>query len=196
MAATLMDLPTTFTTRTARRLSLHPRDLYRLRDDGDVLELSRGVFRRADAPVASMPDFLAVAYRVPTAIVCCVPALVVHNLTDEMPRAIQIAVPRGQRPPYIEYPPTEVFRFDITTFDLGLSAVEAAPGEPVRIYSAERTVVDLMRLRRRLGDPLAFSALRRYLRRRDARPGELLSLARALDVLGPLRMALDLVSVE
>lgn len=94
MAATLVDLPTTFTTRTARRLSLHPRDLYRLRDDEEVLELSRGVFRRADAPPASMPDFLAVAYRAPTAIICCVSALVVHDLTDEMPRAIQIAVSR------------------------------------------------------------------------------------------------------
>ena len=196
MAVTLMDLPTTFTTRTARRLSLHPRDLYRLRDNGEVLELSRGVFRRTDAPDASMPDFLAVAYRVPTAIICCVSALVVHNLTDEMPRAVQIAVPREQRPPHIEYPPTEVFRFDSATFELGLSAVEAAPGEEVRIYSAERTVIDLMRLRRRLGEPLAFSALRRYLRRRDARPGELLSLARALDVLGPMRTALDLVSAE
>jgi hypothetical protein len=53
-----------------------------------------------------------------------------------------------------------------------------------------------MRLRQRLGEPLAYAALRRYLRRRDARPGELLSLARALDVLGPMRTALDLASAE
>jgi predicted transcriptional regulator of viral defense system len=196
MTATLMDLPATFTTRTARQRRLHPRDLYRLRDGGEVLELSRGVFRRADAPAPSMPDLLAVAYRVPTAIVCCVSAMVVHNLTDEMPGAVQIAVPRGQRPPHIEYPPTEVFRFDVTTFELGLSAVEAAPAELVRIYSAERTIVDMMRMRRRLGEPLVYSALRRYLHRRATHPGELLSLARALDVLGPMRTALDVVSAE
>jgi predicted transcriptional regulator of viral defense system len=129
-----IDLPATFTTRTARQRGLHPRDLYRLRDNGEVLELSRGVFRRADAPVASMPDLLAVAYRVPAAIVCCVSALVLHNLTDELPVAVQIAVPRHQRPPHIEYPPTEVFRFDSATFDLGLSRVEAAPDEYVRVY--------------------------------------------------------------
>ena len=196
MAEIDIDLPATFTTRIARGRGLHPRDLYRLRDNGDVLELSRGVFRRVDAPVASLPDLLAVAYRVPTAIVCCVSALVVHNLTDELPVTVQIAVPRHQRPPHIEYPPTEVFRFDSATFDLGLSSVAAAPDEYVRIYSAERTIVDLMRLRQRLGEPLAYTALRRYLRRRDARPGELLSLARALDVLGPMRTALDLGSAE
>lgn len=170
MAVTLMNLPATFTAQTARRHGLHPRDLYRLRDDGDLLELSRGVFRRADAPAASMPDLLAVAYRAQAAVVCCVSALVVYDLTDEIPTAVQIAVPRQQRPPHIQHPPTEVFRFDTATFDLGLATVEAAPGERVRIYSAERTVVDMMRLRQRLGEPLAFAALRRYLRRRDAAP--------------------------
>jgi hypothetical protein len=45
------------------------------------------------------------------------------------------------------------------------------------IYSAARTVVDLMRLRHSLREPLALGALRRYLRRRDARPGEVLSLS-------------------
>jgi len=196
MTISLTTAPMTFTTHTARALGLHPRALYRLRDDGEVLELSRGVFRRADAPPASLPDFLAVAYRAPMAIVCCLSAAAVYHLTDEMPRAVQIAVPRQQRPPRISYPPTEVFRFDAETFDLGLSAVEAAPGECVRIYSAARTIVDLMRLRARLGEPLAYGALRRYLRWRDARPGDLLALARELDVLGPMRTALDLGTAE
>lgn len=196
MPGAVADLPPTFTTRTARAFGLHPRELYRMRDEGELLELSRGVFRQADSPAASLPDVLAVAYRAPVTIVCCVSALVVHDLTDEIPAAVQVAVPRSHRPPRISYPPIEVFRFANATFDLGLSMVEAAPGEDVRVYSAERTVVDLMRLRHRLGEPLALGALRRYLRRRDARPGELLSLARALDVFGPMRAAVDVASAE
>jgi hypothetical protein len=74
--------------------------------------------------------------------------------------------------------------------------VDAARGERVRIYSAERTVVDLMRLRHRFGESLALGALQRYLRRRDTRPGELIGLARALDVLGPVQTALDVMSAE
>jgi hypothetical protein len=89
-----------------------------------------------------------------------------------------------------------VFHFNAETFELGLSSVEAAPSEPVRIYSAERTVIDMMRLRGRLGESLALGSLRRYLRRRQARPGELLSMARSLNVLGPVRMALDMASAE
>ena len=191
LSALQQDLPDTFTTRTARQRGIHPRDLYRWRDDGEIVELSRGVFRRADAPPASYPDLLAVAYRAPRAIVCCVSAAAVHDLTDQLPAAVQIAVPRHDRPPRIVYPPTEVFRFDPDTFGLGLSSVEAASGERVRIYDPTRTIVDLMRLRHRLGEPLAHGALHHYLRRRDAQPSQLLRLAADLGVSGPVRRALD-----
>lgn len=193
MTVTVADLPPTFTTRSARAHGIHPRDLYRTRDEG---ALSRGVFRRADDPTPTWPDLLAVAYRSPIAIVCCISALVVHDLTEEIPIAVQIAIPRTHRPPRIDHPPTEAFRFDPHTFERGLSTVEAAPGEPVRIYSAERTIIDLMRLRHRLGEPLALSALNRYLRRRHARPSDLLALARELNVFGPVRAALDVASAE
>lgn len=125
---------------------------------------------------------------------CCVSAAAAHDLTDEMPAAVQIAVPTQDRRPRISYPPTEVFRFDTNTFELGLSSVETAQGEHVRIYDPARTVVDLMRLRHRLGEPVAHSALYRYLRRRDAQPSQVLRLAAMLDVYGPVRLALDVAS--
>ncbi len=192
----LASLPATFTTATALASGVHPRGLYRWRDDGDILELSRGVFRRADAPPASYPDLLAVAYRSPLAIVCCRTAAAVHELSDEIPPVVQVAVPTRTRPPRIVYPPTEVLRFEETTFERGLSSVEAAPGESVRIYTPVRTVVDLMRLRGRFGEPLAYGALQRYLRRRDAYPAELLRLATELDVHGPVRRALDVAMAQ
>jgi hypothetical protein len=40
----------TFTTRRALDEGMHPRQLYRWRDTGEIVELSRGVFRRTDAP--------------------------------------------------------------------------------------------------------------------------------------------------
>lgn len=85
-----------------------------------------------------------------------------------------------------------MFRFDERTFEVGLSSVEAAPGELVRMYDASRTVADLIRLRSRVGEHAALAALNRYLRRRDARPAELLRIAEALDVYGPVRRAVDM----
>jgi len=49
-----------------------------------------------------------------------------------------------------------------------------------------------MRLRHRLGEPLAHGALRR----RGARPAALLQLAAELDVRGPVQRALDVALAE
>ncbi|MCE5289826.1 MAG: hypothetical protein LLG14_11365, partial [Nocardiaceae bacterium] len=132
--------------------------------------------------------------RVSRGIVCCLSAAAVHDLTDELVAAVHIAVPKGGSVPKIDYPPTIVFQFEPRAFELGLSSFEAAPDEPVRIYDPTRTVVDLMRLRHRFGEPLAYSALRRYLGRKDARPAQLLSYAETLGVFGPMRVALDVAT--
>lgn len=189
-------LPSTFTTETSRAHGVHPRDLYAWREVGLIVELSRGVFRRADAPPASYPDLIAVAHRTPRAIVCCVSAAAVHDLTDEMPASVDVAVPRRSHAPAIAYPPVTVFRFDESTFELGLTTFEAGPGENVRIYDAARTVVDLMRFRNRLGEPIAHAALHRYLSTPGARPAMLLDYAEALGTFGPMRAALDIASAR
>jgi predicted transcriptional regulator of viral defense system len=192
----LASLPATFTTASAIARGVHPRQLYRWRDKGDIVELSRGVFRSSDAPPATYADLLAVALRSPIAIVCCRTAAAVYELSDEIPPFVQVAVPTRHRPPRIAYPPTEVFRFEAANFEVGLSRVEVAPDEWVRIYDPARTVVDLMRLRGRFGEPLANGALQRYVRRPDARPAALLDLAARLDVYGPVQRALDVAMAQ
>jgi len=190
----IADLPPTFTTGTARASGIHPRDLYDARETGLIIELSRGVFRHATAPAASFPDFLAVTYSSPCAIVCLLSAAAVHDLTDEIPPTVQIAVSRPSRAPRISFPPTTAYRFEPSTFELGLTRIDAAPGESVRIYNPARTVVDLMRLRHRIGEPQAFTALHRYLRSRDASPVELVQVAAALGVEGPVLHAVEIAS--
>jgi len=157
-------------------------DLYRLRDLGALVELSRGVYRIVDAPATAHLDFVAVCRRAPAAMICLNSAASFWDLTDEMPDAVHIAVPRGSHRPRIVYPPTRVHIFAPGTFSLGRMKQKVESGETITISSRERTVVDLMRLRSRVGRDQALAALRRYLDGRDARPGELLALARKLRV--------------
>jgi predicted transcriptional regulator of viral defense system len=128
--------------------------------------------------------------------VCLLSAAAVHGLTDEVPLAVQIAVPKGAWRPRITYPPVEVFAWSADTIEREVQSLQAAPSEQVRVYSAARTVVDLMRLRRRIGEPVAHLAMRRYLARRDARVAHLLDLAEALDVLGPTRSAVEVLTAS
>ncbi|MCX4407865.1 type IV toxin-antitoxin system AbiEi family antitoxin domain-containing protein [Streptomyces sp. NBC_01764] len=190
----LAGLSRTFTTAQARQALLSPRDLAHLVTEAQIDELSRGVYRRADAPETAHADLLAVCARAPRAVVCGESALALHELIDDIPAAVHIAVPRGTRRPTISYPPTVVAQYAAKTFDLGIERFEAAPGETIPMYNAARSVVDAMRHRSRIGETLALSALGRYLRRSGrGGVGELQYIARELDALSVVRPVVEAV---
>ena len=157
-------------------------DVYRLRDDGALVELSRGIYRLADAPATAHLDLVAVCRRAPDGMICLSSAASYWDLTDELPDFVHLAVARGRHRPTIAYPPTRVHVFAADTFALGRIQQPVESGETIAISSRERTVADLLRLRSRVGRDLALTALRRYLQSRDAKPGELLALARQLRI--------------
>jgi predicted transcriptional regulator of viral defense system len=190
----LAGLSRTFTTAQARQALLSPRDLAHLVTEAQIDELSRGVYRRADAPETAHADLLAVCARAPRAVMCGESALALHELIDDIPAAVHIAVPRGTRRPTISYPPTVVAQYAAKTFDLGIERFEAAPGETIPMYNAARSVVDAMRHRSRIGETLALSALGRYLRRSGrGGVGELQYIARELDALSVVRPVVEAV---
>ncbi|MET9085082.1 hypothetical protein ABZX77_24915 [Streptomyces sp. NPDC004237] len=165
-----------------------PRDLAHLATEARIDELSRGIYRRADAPETAHADLLAACARAPRAVVCGESVLALHELIDDIPAAVHIAMPRGTRRPTISYPPTVVAQYAVKTFDFGVGRFEAAPGGTIPMDDAARSVVDAMRHRSRLGETLALSALGRYLRR-SGRGGvsELQHIASELDVLSVVR---------
>jgi len=81
-------------TSEALRLGIHPRKLYQLRDEGKIIELSRGVFQLAEFAASSYTDLVAVSARVPDGIVCLISALSFHEITTEIPHEVYLAVPR------------------------------------------------------------------------------------------------------
>lgn len=184
----------TFKAGEAMKVGVHPRDLYALRDEGFLVELSRGVFRIADAEMSPYLDLVAVSRRSPQGTICLNSALSFWDLTDEVPAEIHLAVPRGSHRPTIDYPPVRVHVFAAGTFDLGRDRVRLESEEEIYIYSPERSVVDAMRLRGQVGADVAYEALRRYLRRPGASPGDLLKLARRLRAGGPVSDALEVLT--
>jgi len=184
----------TFKTGDAVKAGVHPRDLYALRDDGFLVELSRGVFRLADAEIGSYLDLVAISRRSPQGAICLNSALSFWDLTDEVPGEVHLAVPRGSHRPSIDYPPTRVHVFAQGTFDLERERVRLESDEEIYIYSPKRSVVDAMRLRSQVGTSVAYEALRRYLRGPGASPGDLLRLARQLRAGGPVADALEVLT--
>jgi len=168
-------------------------DLYRLRDEGALIELSRGIYRVADAPATAHLDLIAVCRRVPDGTICLNSAASFWDLTDEIPGAVDVAVARGKHRPRIAYPTTRVHVFAADTFALGRVHQPLESSEAITVSSKERTVVDLLRLRARVGRDVALSALRAYLREGDAKPGKLLELALQLRIGSVMAAVLELL---
>jgi hypothetical protein len=98
-------------------------------------------------------------------------------LTDVIPDRIDIAIPRGSRVPRLR-PVIDVHVFASKTFDLGREEIYIGDGISTGLYSAERSLVDIIRLRHREGSDVAWEALRRWLRRKGAKPAALLAMAK------------------
>ena len=164
-------------TGEALDLGIHPRTLYRLRDSGKVIRVSRGVYRLATRSPLSQPDLVTVALRVPRATVCLVSALSHHDATDEVPHEVQIALPRRTKAPRLDFPPIRVFWFSGAALMEGIELV-TIDGVDVRVYNLPKTVVDCFRFRNKLGLDVAVDALNQAVKRRRVRPADILRYAR------------------
>lgn len=188
----LREIGPVFQSKDAVAAGVSWRDLYALRDRGDILELSRGLYQLADAAGISNVDFVAVCGRAPGGMICLNSALAYWDLSDEIPDQVHLAVPSGSHRPVIDYPPTQVHVFHAGTFGIGRLEVTAETGERFWVSDRERTVADAFRLRHLIGEDLAFAALRRYLQSRP-RLAQLAEVARPLRAWGALSAALRIL---
>ena len=150
--------------------------LYALRDSGAIVALGGGLYRRADAPPADL-DLIEIAERVPEGTLCLETALARHDLIDAIPAAIDVAIPRGATRPRLRAP-HRLHSFDRATFHVGRETIDIGARVPLGIYSAERSLIDVIRLRHDQGTDQAWEALRRWLARPRRNPGQLVEMAR------------------
>lgn len=188
----LREIGPVFRSKDAVGAGVSWRDLYALRDRGEILELSRGLYKLGGAAGISNPDFVAVCGRAPDGMICLNSALAYWDLSDEIPAQVHLAVPSGSHRPVISYPPTQVHVFRAATFSLGRLEVAAETGERFWVSDRERTVADAFRLRHLIGEDLALAALRRYLQTQP-RLARLAELARPLRAWGALSAALRIL---
>lgn len=170
----LASLPETFRYSEAlERLS--ERQFRRLLDGGGIVALSRGLYRKSDW--LGDEDLIEVAAKAPQATLCLRSALAHHELIDDIPAEIDIAIPRGSWAPATTAP-IKWRHFDPNTFEIGRARLDVGAGRSIGMYSAERSIIDAFRMRQFEGADLANDALKRWLRA-GGQPSELLGLARS-----------------
>jgi len=166
--------------------------LYRAANSGRLERIARGVYLPAESSAADW-DWLVAATRRPAATICLTSALAHHDLTDAIPTALDVAIPRGVRTPAGDAS-IAWHQFDRATFEIGREEIPI-PGadQMIWIYSPERSIVDAFRLRGEVGYELARDALKEWLRR-GGKPARLMELASHLPrAKSPVLQALEIL---
>ncbi|MFI2488076.1 hypothetical protein ACH47X_14265 [Promicromonospora kroppenstedtii] len=170
------------------------RAVERLAAAGEYEKIAPGAY----VPTGSVDDtvaaWLALATRRPDVTICLMSAAALHDLTDEIPRTSHLALPRPARALKTEFAPITWHFFAKSTFDIGRDPYPLPGGQSIGLYSAERTIIDLFRLRHTHGEDLAVAALKTWLGRRTSRPGSLLAMAGSFPTARPeIRRVLEVL---
>ena len=174
----------------ALRLGIQRSQLRRLKQEGVIERLSRGLYRLSSLPPLSNPDLALAGRRIPNGVICLISALAHYGLTTQVPHEVYIALRQGSESPRLEFPPVRVFRFSSATFTQGI-VEEKIDGSPVRFYSVEKTLADCFKFRNRIGIETAIEGLRLYREGRRMRVKDLIHYARLCRVENVMRPYLE-----
>lgn len=170
--------------------------LGQLLEAGEYERIAPGLFMRAWATDDTTAGWMAVAARRPEATICLSTALVIYDLTDEIPFQSEIAIPRGTQPVTVHGLHIGWHRFDPDTFHIGRTEYALPGGLSIGLYSAERTIVDLFRLSHHWGSDFAIGALKRWLRERGNYASKLLDVAQHFPKASPaIRQTLEILLI-
>lgn len=167
--------------------------LTRLVERGALVRVGRGLYMRMDAEISPHHSLVQVAARVPGCVVNLLSALAFHELTDELPAAVWIAILRGHRAPRLDTLSLEVVSTAQRFLELGVTR-HRIEGADVAITDPARTVADCFRYRSRIGVDVAIAALRDYDARNRGGRDALWEMAGACHVQSVMRPYLEALS--
>ncbi len=166
-----------------KQAGFHTRNIRSMLDNGYIEKIKSGFYRLTDIPQTDgIPlSFIDVCKSIPKGIICLISALEYHGLSMINPSEIYVAIPNSEKPQTIEYPPVKIFYFRERFYDFGIET-KKNNHEFVKIYNPEKTICDMFRYRKKLGEDLALEGLKNYLKRKDADINKLREYAKICQV--------------
>jgi predicted transcriptional regulator of viral defense system len=178
--------------RDFERLRIHPQEISRLVDKGELIRVGRGRYVLPQAELSENLGLALVAAAVPRSVICLLSSLRFHGIGTQAPHEVWIAVEQGAARPRLDYPPVRVTLISGSAFTFGVEPHQV-DGVPVRIYSPAKTIADCFRFRNKIGLDVAIEALREALRAKRCTREELWAAAKVCRVTTVIRPYLEAI---
>jgi predicted transcriptional regulator of viral defense system len=178
--------------RDFTRLSIHPQEISRLVQNGELVRVGRGRYVLPQIELSENLGLALVAAAVPRATICLLSALRFHAIGTQAPHEVWIAVEQGATRPRLDYPPVRIALVSGRAFTFGVER-HVIDGVPVRIYSAAKTVADCFKFRNKIGLDVALESLREGLRSKGFTREALWAAAKVCRVTAVIRPYLEAI---
>lgn len=135
-------------------------------DQGVLRKLNKKFYENTGYQGEESDFYYAYAY-VPTGVVCLMSAAVYYNLTTYRPGAVDVAIGRKAKVSTLpDWPEVNLYYYTDERFELGIETIADGKNH-FRIYDIEKTIVDIVFYREKVGIEEMKEILINYLRRKD-----------------------------
>lgn len=148
-------------------------------DDGTLLKLNKKYYENTNYQ-GEESDFYYVSAYAPKGVVCLMSAASYYNLTTFRPDSIDVAIQRKSKVSTMpDWPTLSVYYYADDRFEIGVETIRDGKNQ-FKIYDIEKTVVDIVFFREKVGIEETKEILVNYLRRKDRNLNRLLRYAEML----------------
>ena len=164
----------------------------KLVSEGKLIKLNKSYYENADYRGEESDFYYTEAYA-PKGVICLLSAAVYYHLTTFIPDAVDVAIPRKAKVSTMpDWPQMSVHHYTDDRHELGVITVKEG-GNEFQIYDMEKTVVDIVFYREKVGIEETKEILVTYLQRKDRNLNRLLKYAELMKCDKAMRQYLEVL---
>lgn len=150
-----------------------------MEDNGQLHRINRTTYENLSFN-GDENDFINAAAYIPNGVICLMSAARYYELTNFLPDVIDVAIDRKKKVSTLpDWPEVKLFYFDPTRMNTGVMEITEG-GDSFHIFDIEKTVIDIIYYRNKIGIEETAEVLRNYLKRRDRQIDRLYAYAKML----------------
>ena len=159
------------------KAGFHPDSLNTLVKEKKVEKIARGLYRLAGYDIGTYPDLVIASLQAPRGVICLLSALSFHEATVEIPKYVDISIPKDTHAYRIKYPPVRFYHFDTKAWKAGIEE-HKIEGYEIRVYNLAKTIADCFKFRNKIGTNVVREALKVAVTEKNVKPKEVMEYAK------------------
>ena len=168
-----------YTTSELKNMGYSYYKISQMKENGQLYRINRTTYENLSYKGYENDFINAVAY-VPDGVICLISAARYYELTNFLPNVIDVAIDRKKKVSTLhDWPQIKIFYFDHSRMYTGVTEITEG-GDSFRIFDIEKTVIDIIYYRNKVGIAETSEVLRNYLKRKDRQIDRLYTYAKML----------------